>query len=89
METELVHIGFNNIIAINRVLAIASPGSAPSKRMIQDGKNNGVIIDMTNGRKTKAVLILDTGHVVLAAIAPETITGRTSGSRGKVSTFAN
>jgi hypothetical protein len=81
MNTELIHIGFGNVLAINRVLAMASPNSAPTKRLIQEGKSRGVLIDMTNGRRTKAVLIMDSGHIVLAAIAPETITGRLTVSR--------
>ena len=76
MQTELVHIGFGNVLAINRVVAIVSPGSAPTKRLVQESKGAGQIIDMTSGRRAKAVLILDSGHVVLAAIAPETITRR-------------
>jgi regulator of extracellular matrix RemA (YlzA/DUF370 family) len=76
MTIELIHIGFNNIVAMNRVIAIASPNSAPIKRAIQDGRNKGQLIDMTNGRRTKAVMVTDSGHVVLAALAPETIAGR-------------
>ena len=82
MNTELVHIGFGNILAVNRVIAITSPNSAPTKRMVQEARKVGVVIDMTSGRKTKAVLVLDSGHVVLAAIAPETIAGRVAVSRG-------
>lgn len=81
MTTELVHIGFGNVLAINRVIAVASPNSAPTKRAVQEGKNTGVLIDMTNGRRTKAVLIMDSGHIVLAAIAPETIAGRLTAAR--------
>ncbi len=76
MGIELVHIGFNNILAMNRVIAIASPNSAPTKRTIQEGRSKGLLIDMTNGRRTKAVIIADSGHVILAALAPETIAGR-------------
>lgn len=76
MQTELLHIGFGNVLAINRVVAIVSPNSAPSKRLVQEGKTEGRIIDMTSGRRTKAVLVMDTGHVVLAAIAPDTIARR-------------
>ncbi len=76
MIIELVHVGFGNILAMNRVIAIASPNSAPTKRAIQEGKNKGLLIDMTNGRRTKAVIFTDSGHIVLAALAPETITGR-------------
>lgn len=81
MTTELIHIGFGNVLAINRVIAMASPNSAPTKRLVQEGKSKGTLIDMTNGRRTKAVLIMDNGHIVLAAIAPETITGRLTASR--------
>ena len=81
MSIELVHIGFNNVIVINRVIAIASPNSAPIKRKIHEGRNNGLLVDMTNGRRTKAVLITDSGHIVLAALAPETIAGRLQASR--------
>ncbi len=79
---ELIHIGFGNILAMNRVIAIASPNSAPTKRTIQEARNNGLLIDMTNGRRTKAVIFTDSKHIVLAALAPETITGRVQLSRG-------
>ena len=82
MATELVHIGFGNIIAMNRIIAIGSPNSAPSKRSIQEGRNKGLLIDMTNGRRTKALIITDSGHIILAALAPETIAGRLQASRG-------
>ncbi|TET18303.1 MAG: DUF370 domain-containing protein [Dehalococcoidia bacterium] len=81
MAMELIHIGFGNILAINRVIAIVTPNSAPIKRTMQDGKNKGQLIDMTNGRRTKAVIITDSGHIVLAALAPETIAGRLQASR--------
>ena len=82
MVTELVHIGFGNIIAMNRIIAIGSPNSAPSKRTIQEGRNKGLLIDMTNGRRTKALIITDSGHIILAALAPETIAGRLQAGRG-------
>ena len=81
MTTELIHLGFGNILVVNRALAIVSPNSAPTKRLILEGKNNGLVIDMTNGRRTKAVAIMDSGHIVLAAITPETIAGRLTASR--------
>ncbi len=81
MGIELVHIGFSNIIAMNRVIAIASPNSAPTKRAIHDGRSNGFLIDMTNGRRTKAVITTDSGHIILAALTPETIAGRLQASR--------
>ncbi len=61
---------------MNRVIAIASPNSAPTKRIIQEVKSKGLLIDMTNWRRTKAVIFTDCGHIVLAALAPDTITGR-------------
>jgi regulator of extracellular matrix RemA (YlzA/DUF370 family) len=83
MSIELVHIGFGNILAMNRTIAIASPNSAPTKRVIHDGRSNGKVIDMTSGRRTKAVIFTDSGHIVLAALAPETIASRfTSGRPG-------
>ena len=82
MVIELVHAGFGNVLAMNRVIAISSPNSAPTKRTIQEGKTKGLLIDMTNGRRTKAVIFIDSGHIVLAALAPETITGRLQVTRG-------
>ena len=76
MSIELVHIGFGNILAMNRVIAIVSPNSAPTKRTIQEGRNKGILIDMTSGRRTKAVIFTDSGHIVLAALTPDTIAGR-------------
>ncbi|MBI4329463.1 MAG: DUF370 domain-containing protein [Chloroflexi bacterium] len=81
-DTELIHIGFGNILAMNRVISIASPGSAPIKRLIQEARGKNLVVDMTNGRRTKAVLIMDSNHVVLAAINPETISGRVGNNRG-------
>ena len=81
MDTELIHVGFGNVLAVNRVVAIVAPNSAPTKRLIQKSKDENRTIDLTSGRRTKAVLIMDSGHVVLAAITPETITGRVSSSR--------
>lgn len=82
MSGEMVHVGFGNILAMNRVIAIASPNSAPTKRTIQEARNKGTLVDMTNGRRTKAVIFVDSGHIVLAALAPETITGRLGGRGG-------
>ena len=83
MNIELVHIGFQNIVAMNRVIAIGLPNSAPTKRTIQEGKSKGLLIDMTNGRKTKAVIFSDSGHIILSALAPETIAGRLKSIRGE------
>ncbi|MBI4186579.1 MAG: DUF370 domain-containing protein [Chloroflexi bacterium] len=81
MITELIHIGFANILAMNRVIAIASPNSAPTKRIVQECRNKGLVIDMTSGRRTKAVIFTDSGHIILAALAPETISGRLQAGR--------
>ena len=82
VNMELVHIGFGNILVMSRVIALASPNSAPTKRIIHEGKNKGLLIDMTNGRRTKVVIFTDSGHIILAALAPETIAGRLQVSRG-------
>jgi regulator of extracellular matrix RemA (YlzA/DUF370 family) len=81
MSIELVHIGFGNILAISRAIAIASPNSAPTKRTIHEGKHNGKVIDMTSGRRTKSVIFTDSGHIILAALAPETIANRVQTGR--------
>lgn len=81
MKVELVHIGFGSVIAANRIVVITSPDSAPIKRMIQDSRSGHTLIDLTYGRKTKAIIILDSGHLVLAAIQPETIAGRLAHQR--------
>ena len=75
----LLNIGFGNMVSANRLLAIVSPDSAPIKRMIQDAKDEGRLIDATYGRRTRAVLIMDSDHVILSAIQPETVAGRVSG----------
>jgi regulator of extracellular matrix RemA (YlzA/DUF370 family) len=82
MDGELVHIGFGNILVMDKVVAIASPGSAPIKRAVQDARTTGKLIDMTSGRRTKAVIFTESSHIVLAALAPETITGRLQVMRG-------
>ena len=81
MGIELIHVGFGNMLAMSRVVAMASPNSAPTKRTIQEGRNNGRLVDMTSGRRTKAVIFTDSGHIILAALAPETIAGRLLASR--------
>jgi len=79
--TELVHVGFGNFLAVNKVLAIVTPGSAPIQRMIREGKKRGSIIDITSGRRTKAAVFTDTGTIILVAITPEALAGRVSASR--------
>ena len=78
---ELVHIGFGGIMMMNRVIAMAAPNSAPTKRRVQEAKSRGQLVDMTNGRRTKVVIFVDSGHVILAALAPETIAGRIQTTR--------
>ena len=73
---KLLNIGFGNMVAANRLLAIVSPDSAPIKRIIQDAKDSGRLIDATYGRRTRAVLMMDSDHVILSAIQPETVAGR-------------
>ena len=81
MFTELVHLGFSNMVTINKAVAVISPNSAPAKRLIQEGRTKGLAIDVTNGRRTKAVVVMDSGHIILAAIAPETIASRVAVAR--------
>ena len=79
MDVKLINIGFGNVVAANRIIAIISPESAPIKRIIQEARDRGLLIDATYGRRTRAVLIMDSGHVILSAIQPETVAGRMSG----------
>ena len=73
---QLVNIGFGNIVTAERIVAIVSPESAPIKRLIQEAKDNKTAIDATYGRRTRAVLIMDYGHIILSAVQPETVGGR-------------
>ena len=73
---QLINIGFGNIVSADRIVAIVSPESAPIKRMVQEAKDQGSAIDATCGRRTRAVLIMDSSHIILSAIQPETIAGR-------------
>lgn len=76
---KLVNIGFGNLVSADKVVAVVSPESAPIKRMVQEAKERGVLIDATFGRRTKAVIIMDSDNVVLSAILPETVAGRFNG----------
>ncbi|MBQ6830887.1 MAG: DUF370 domain-containing protein [Clostridia bacterium] len=78
MAMRLINIGFGNMVAANRLLAIVSPESAPIKRIVQDAKERGTLIDATYGRRTRAVLITDTDRVILSAVQPETVANRLS-----------
>ncbi len=73
---QLINIGFGNMISASRLIAIVSPESAPIKRLISDAKSKGTLIDATYGRKTRAVVIMDSDHVILTAVQPETVAGR-------------
>ncbi|MEG0457849.1 MAG: DUF370 domain-containing protein [Oscillospiraceae bacterium] len=73
---KLINIGFGNMVSAGRIIAIVSPESAPIKRIIQDAREKGVLIDATYGRRTRAVLITDSDHVILSAVQPETVANR-------------
>lgn len=73
---KLINIGFGNMVSASRLVAIVSPESAPIKRMVQDAKERGTLIDATYGRRTRAVIIMDSDHVVLSAVQPETVANR-------------
>jgi len=73
---KLIHIGFGNIVNTSKIIAIVSPDSAPVKRMVQRAKGEGMVIDATQGRKTKAVMVMENSQLVLSALLPETIAGR-------------
>lgn len=73
---KLINIGFGNMVSANRLIAIVSPESAPIKRIIQDARDRGTLIDATYGRRTRAVIIMDSDHVVLSAVQPETVANR-------------
>jgi len=76
MDIQLINIGFGNIVSANRIIAIVSPESAPIKRIITEARDRGELIDATYGRRTRAVLVMDSGHVVLSSIQPETVANR-------------
>ena len=77
---QFINIGFGNIVSSSRVIAIVSPDAAPIERIVQDAKDKGTAIDATCGRKTRAVLIMDSGNIILSAIQPETIASRLDNS---------
>jgi hypothetical protein len=76
MQNKMVNIGFGNMVPFGRVVALVSNESAPVKRSIVDARERGVLVDATQGRKTRAVIITDSGHIILSAIHPETIANR-------------
>ncbi len=73
---QLINIGFGNIVSAERIISIVSPDSAPIKRLVQEAKDGKTAIDATYGRRTRSVIIMDSGHIILSAVQPETIAGR-------------
>ena len=73
---KLINIGFGNMVSANRLIAIVSPESAPIKRIVQEARDKGSLIDATYGRRTRAVIIMDSDHVILSAVQPETVANR-------------
>ncbi|MGI5857858.1 MAG: extracellular matrix/biofilm regulator RemA [Tepidanaerobacteraceae bacterium] len=84
MDIKLVNVGFGNIVSANRIIAIVSPESAPIKRIIQEARDRGMLIDATYGRRTRAVIITDSDHVVLSAVQPETVAHRLNNNKNTV-----
>ncbi len=76
MAQRLLHVGFGNMVVAERVVALISPDSAPIRRLKDEAREAGLLVDVTQGRKTRSILIMDSRHVVLSAIQPETITAR-------------
>lgn len=73
---QLINIGFGNIVSAERIISIVSPDSAPIKRIVQEAKDSKTAVDATYGRRTRSVIIMDSGHIILSAVQPETIAGR-------------
>lgn len=73
---KLINIGFGNMVSLDRLIAIVSPDSAPIKRIIQEARDRGMLIDASYGRRTRSVIVMDTDHIILSAIMPETVAGR-------------
>ena len=76
MEMKFINIGFGNVVSAHRLISIVAPESAPIKRIVQEARDAGDLIDATYGRRTRSVLVMDSGHVVLSAVQPETIVNR-------------
>lgn len=80
---KLINIGFGNLVSLDRLVAVVSPDSAPIKRMVQEARDRGVLIDATYGRRTKSVLMMDNDHLVLSALQPDTISNRVEGEKDR------
>lgn len=76
---KLINIGFGNLVSAQRLLTVITPDSAPVKRLIQEARERGMLIDASYGRKTRSVLVMDTDHVILSGLEPKTIAGRVNG----------
>ena len=76
VATQLLHVGFGDYVSAGRILTVMRPGSVPIRRLIEEAERRGLLLDVTHGRRTKAVLLLDSGHILLAALQPETVAGR-------------
>lgn len=81
---KLINIGFGNIVSANRLIAIVSPDSAPIKRIIQDARDRGMLIDASYGRRTRAVIITDSDHIILSAVQPSTVAHRLDSTVGEI-----
>ena len=81
---QLINIGFGNMVSSERIISIVSPESAPLKRIVQEAKDEKRAIDATFGRRTRAVLIMDSGHVILSSVQPETIAGRLNNNQNDI-----
>ena len=81
--SKLIHIGFGNVVNVEKIISIVNPDAAPIKRLVQNAKENGLAIDATQGRKTKAVIVMENRQVVLSALLPETIMGRVQTEGGE------
>ena len=80
---KLVNIGFGNMVSVDRIIGVVSPESAPIKRILSDARERGKLVDATYGRRTRAVIIADSGHIILSAIQPETVANRIAGQSDK------
>lgn len=81
MTVNLINVGYGNIVAANRIIALVGPEAAPIKRVVQESKESGYLVDATCGRRTRAVIITDSKHIVLSALQPETIANRFNGNK--------
>jgi len=85
MKTSLINIGFGNAVVAERVIAVITPQSASGKRIREEAKENNLLIDATQGRKTRAIVIMDSNHIILSAMQPETLSNRLSSGEGEAS----